>query len=423
MAISKDRTLCIRPSLADAGRWSIDTWLDATPYAAYQATLETFPSAEEAQKALPFVQADFAGKGGNLRTVREETNASRTRIPQVSMSEEELKKHLQKYIESSLEQVRKFSMASFFEPKNWVKTINALAARSPLVLSILTIVAVLFRSGFEHALAFVLPDKIDFLAPEALKAAPLIILLSTCFVQFSTGKVSIELDRVRQWLLLLVVQYKWDLEKVLGMMRTEFEQLDYASHVNRAWRFEKRNPASFTNVVAHLTQRMGGDSPERAERLVRDVLRDDFARKIQALAGVSGEADYDPAQLAVNPLKLLLSIESVNIILLGILGATPDHTSGSQGIVSSRRFHERIAVRAATAGTVVIAAIVATALALATHLAFKAAPWLFVADIAASLAVLGMILRRPFLIVGRRRYIPRGLELYEIGSALKLDIA
>jgi len=432
MIVSRNVTLCVRPSLTAIGRWSVDYWLDGNAKAAYQYGLNTYDSIEIARQAVMQAKDYLEANRNTVQIVENTRNASRDPIPAAQSTEDELKKHMEKYVEKSYEPARTMKAASFFEIGSWAKTVNALAQKSPLIFSLLTLTVLVFRGPLSKLLSSIplgkllfsfVPNELGLKPSQLLECAPLLILVTALYVRSRRRRESVELNRVRLWILQLAVFFDWDYFKFFGLITQEFGQLEYASYVDQVASVERRNPGSFTNVVNQLTSRLDGDSPDKTEKFVRTLVRDDFARKIQGLAGLGGEHDYNTRDLAVLPLHLLLSNNGVKTIAMGLIGATSDGAYGPAGVVSVKRDMEKAAVNGIKLGIVFILVVVVPALAWTTALSWKASVVLFTLDIIASLATLWLLMRRPVEVGFQHKFIPRGLELYECAGALKLDVA
>jgi hypothetical protein len=432
MIVSRHVTLCVRPCLAAAGRWSVDYWLDGSAQAAYQYGLNTYDSVEIARQTVIHSKAYLEANGNTVQVVEDTGNASRDLIPRLQATEDELTKHLQKYVEKSYEPARTMNAASFFEIGGWAKRVKALAKKSPVVFSLLTLAVLVFRGPLSKLLGSIplgkllfsfVPNELGLKPSQLLECAPLLILMTALFVRARRRRESIELNRVRVWILQLAVFFDWDYFKFFGLITKEFGQLEYASYVDQLASIERRNPGSFTNVVNQLTTRLPGDAPDKTEKFVRTLVRDDFARKVQGLAGLGGEHDYNARDLAVLPLHLLVSNNAVKTIAMGLMGTTSDGSFGPAGVASARREMERAAVNGIKLGMVLILAIVVPALAWTTALSLKASVVLFTLDVIASLATLWLMMRRPVEVGVQHKFIPRGLELHECAGALKLDVA
>jgi hypothetical protein len=432
LIVSRNVTLCVRPCLAAVGRWSVDYWFDGDAKAAYQYWLITFDSVEMARQGALQAKAELDAHGNTVQIFEENKNASRDSIPAVQATEDELSKHLQKYVEKSYEPVRTMNAASFFEIGSWAKRVNALAQKSPVVFSLLTLALLIFRGPLGRLLGSIplgkllfsfVPNELGLKPSQLLECAPLLILVTALYVRATRRKESVELNRVRVWILRLAVFFDWDYFKFLGLITKEFGQLEYASYVDQLASVEKRNPASFTNVVNQLTPKLDGDAPDKADKFVRTLVRDDFARKMQGLAGLGGEHDYNARDLAVLPLHLLLSNNAVKTVVMGLIGATTDGSFGPAGVLSARRDNERAAVTGVKLGIVLMLVVVGSALVWTTALAWKVSWVLFALDVVASLATFWLLMRRPVAVGFQHKFIPRGLELHECVGAMKIDVA
>src|SRR5580698_4672886 len=152
MIVSRNVALCVRPCLAAVGRWSVDYWSDGEVQAAYQYGLNTFDSVEIARQAALQDKGYLDANGNTVEIFEQSKNASRDSIPALQATEEELTKHLQKYVEKSYEPARTMNAASFFEIGGWAKSVNALAKKSPVIFSFLTLVALIFHGPLARLL-------------------------------------------------------------------------------------------------------------------------------------------------------------------------------------------------------------------------------------------------------------------------------
>jgi len=283
MTRSGNLTLCIRPSLSFPKRWSVDYWLEGRREAAYQASFVTFACPEEAREAAAQIKAAVGSGGDTVQIIEENENISRGTIAGSLESEEEIKKHLEKYLEKAFEPMRKFSLTNLFEIKNW----KAVATRSPHLLSLLILAALFFHGRLEKLLVSLIPGDLGLKASEVLLAAPIIILAATLLVDFERTRGSYQLDLVREWILKLTVFFSWDRGRFLALSRKELAQLEYASTVKMLESAGRRDPSSATNLLKHLHLK-----EDKQELLASRLLQGDFARKIQALAGMAAEKDY-----------------------------------------------------------------------------------------------------------------------------------
>jgi hypothetical protein len=291
MTVSGNATLCIRPSLAFCGRWSVDYWLNRHREAANQASLVIFGSPEESRRTASQTKATFEARGDTLHLIEKNKNVSRVTIPSSRELEEKIKKRLENYVEAAFEPLRKFSFSTFFDVTKWVKGIRATSLKSPHLLSLLILAALFFRGPLERLLVAVVPSELGLKAPQLLAGAPILILASALFAHFQRTRASSQLNRIREWILQRTVFFGWDRGRFLALTSKEFEKLEYASTVNLLASPVKRDPSSFTNLAHDLVSTREGSLAQETGQLVRDLLRDDFARKIQALAGLAGEQE------------------------------------------------------------------------------------------------------------------------------------
>lgn len=417
MTVPRNVTLCVRPCLAAAGRWSVDYWLDGRQGAAYQAGLVTYASIDEARKDALQFQANFAAKGDTVQLTEAQTNASLASIPKPTDSEEEIKKRLESYVEKYYEPAQSAITESLFDLKKVAKFIGDSATQSPLLLSGVVLITLIFRSRLE-LLASAIPGELGLKATSLLPAAPLLILVTTMLVYSRRRENSKRLGRIRLWVLQLAVHFGWERESFSGILKNEIARLEFASLADRLEAYERNNPISFTNLSERVRHRFEANAWGDSEVFTRGLVRDDFARKIQALAGLGGETGYRAKDLGILPFHLIVSRSSLTVLILGLLGATPDGTSGPAGIYASRGTHEKIALRSAIFSLLLIVGIIGLPLAWSTVLSLRVSHLLFACNVAASLLTLWLLLRRPLMLVFRHQYIPRGLELHECLGAL-----
>ncbi|MGA9667645.1 MAG: hypothetical protein WBQ94_00465 [Terracidiphilus sp.] len=416
-------TVCARPSLGAAGRWSVDYWQDGHPQAAYQAGLVTYDSAEQARQAAFQFKTYLEPRGCQVSVIEQATNGSQDSIPKPRESEDEIKKHLQSYIEKFSAPMRTTTIASFFEIQNWAKSVKALANKSTVLFSLLALAFLIFRGPLNRLIEAVIPNEFALKMPQLLEYAPMLLLLTTLGIHFRSQRESTQLNRVRVWVLQLAVYFGWDYYQFQDLLTKEFQQLDYASFADRFSDLEKRNPASFTNVLNEVAKRLEGSPGEKTDQFLKTLIRDDFARKIQALAGLGAEPEFKARNLALMPLHLILSNSAVKTIMLGFLGATPDRSYGPAGVEPSRVAQEKAALQAVKMGLIMIFVVVVPTLAWTTVLALKVSPLLFAADCVASLLTLAVVAKRASMIVFRRQLAVGGLDLHECAGAMKLDVA
>jgi hypothetical protein len=416
-------TVCARPSLGAAGRWSVDYWEYGHPQAAFQAGLVTYDSLEQARQEAFQFKAYWEQFGSQTSVIEESRNSSQGSIPKPRESEEEIKKHLQSYIEKFFEPVRTTTIAGFFEVESWAKNVKALAKKSTLLFSLLTLAFLIFRGPLDRLVVAVIPNEFALRMPQLLEYAPLLLLLTTLGIHFRSQRDSAQLNRIRVWVLQLAVYFGWDYDKFQDLLTKEFQHLDYASFADRFSDLEKRNPASFTNVLDQVAIRLEGSPGEKTDQFLKTLIRDDFARKIQALAGLAAERKFKVRDLALMPLNLVFSNNAVKVIMLGFLGATPDHSSGPAGVQPSRVAQEKSAVLTMRLSVLIIFVIIVPALIWTTVLALKVSPLLFTADCIASLVTLAVVAKRALGAVFPHRLALGGLDLHECAGAMKLDVA
>jgi hypothetical protein len=311
MTMSDKITLAIRPSLAFPKRWSIDFWHNSRVEATYQAALFTYDSPDEAASEAANIQLGLEARGVEITRVKCDSNASRT-IELPRENEEAIAKHLEAHVKRSFSFLKKFSLATLFDITSWAKGLKAVASRSPHVLSLIVLGTLFFRGPFERLLRSIVPKELELSPDVLLASAPLLLFVVTYFTYLKRVQMSNQLDRVRQWILQLVVLYGWDHVQVRTLVSKELAELEYASVMNIIDPASRQSPSSFSNLVQALGGKLDRKSGEGARDLVDVLLRDDFARKIQALAGMAAEPDYRPKQLGIIPLYFLLSISSVN---------------------------------------------------------------------------------------------------------------
>jgi len=416
-------TLCARPSLGVAGRWSVDYWQDRQPKAAFHAGLVTYDSAEQAKQAAFQFKAYLERDGSQVSVIEQARNSSLDSIPKPIESEEDIKKHLQGYIVKYFEPFRTTTISSFFEIGDWAKNMKAFAKKSTLLFSLLTIASLIFRGPLDRLIAAAIPNEFALKMPQLLEYAPILLLLTTLSVHFRSQRTSAQLNRIRVWVLQLTVYFGWDYYKFQDLLTKELQQLDYASFADRFSDIEKHNPASFTNVLNQVAKRLEGIPGEKTDQFLKTLVRDDFARKVQALTGLGAEPGFKARDLALMPLHLILSNNAVKVIMLGFLGATPDHSYGPEGVQPSRAAQDKAAMQAVRLGLLMVFLVIVSALVWTTVLALQVSQMLFTVDCIASLLTLGLVAKRASEIVFRRRIVLGELDLHECAGAIKLEVA
>ena len=407
-------TVAIRPSLALPKRWSVDYWQDDRVEAAYQVSLLTFDSAKAAAPAAAKIQSDFEAAGVQVTRVQSDANPSRVIRQPPCASEEELSKHLEAYVKDAFAPLTKITLASLFDLENLTKILKALATKSPHVLSLIILGALFFRGFFQRLLESIVPKELGLSFTELLAASPILLLVVTAYVYLARARVSSQMDRVRQWILQAVVSYGWDHTRFREFVRKELAKIEFANVCNYFDEANRRDPISFSNLIQTLGKTIeakDGDYREFAGML----LRDDFARKIQALAGIGGEPDYRPKHLAVLPFHLLLSLSAIRSTILGIT-----HAAVIKSIEMSRQYHEGMILIGFMIGAIVSLLLLAPALIWTTSLAWSISGWLFAIDVAAAVVTVLLLIIRPLAVAFRRKYVPRGLGLHECAGALNV---
>lgn len=429
--MSSQITLAIQPSLALPERWSVDYWYNDRPKAVYQAGLFTFESRGEAETAAANMQSNLESRGMKVTAVHFDTNASKTIVSRSSdETEEEIAKRLQDYVKSAYSPIQKLSLSSLFDVSNWPKWLKAIVSGSPHVLSLIVLAALLFRGSFERLLGFVMPKELDLGTTMLLASAPLLLLATTLSVYFKRARLSSQLDRVKNWILHAVIFYGWDEYRFRSLVRKELAGLEYASALNMFEQLNQQDPSSFDDLARTFDQSADREGLATAlvslndqkqltttERfllkVVTTLVRDDFARKVQALAGMSGEPDYRPAQLAILPFHVLISFD-VNPTMLGLL-------NGNIAIASSKTFHEdRLKVGMMLFLLLTTFLAICPALVWSTALSWRVSSMLFIFNIAASALTIFLLSWRPVEVAFKHRFIPRGLSLHECAGALNL---
>jgi hypothetical protein len=233
--------------------------------------------------------------------VQEETNVSRDGITKPQESEEEISKNLAKYIENSYKIIRTFTVGNFFDVANLLKFIKAATTRSPHLLSLLALVALLFGGPVQNFFSRILPKELGLDGPHLLGASALLVAAAALWVHYARARMSIQEDKIRQWIVQLSIIYGWKTDRFVGLLQKELQQLDYASFVNLAQTLVQRDPTSVTNLLKRLPIKEGSGRQEDISQLFSQISNEDFARKIQALTGVAGEPGYRPKYLAVRP--------------------------------------------------------------------------------------------------------------------------
>jgi hypothetical protein len=320
------------------------------------------------------------------------------------------------------------SLADAFNVANWGTGLKAIVTGSPVSLSLVVLLAIAFRGTVGPFLVSILPAEFGVAVPQVLPASPLLILTTTLLVHFRQTRASSQLDRVRVWILQLTVFFGWQRERFVEMAKNEFHKLEFASFINVVKGLNQRDPSSLTKLFEQLAANVSGVQPQVERQIdtkapveqtsVADLpsilLRDDFARKIQALAALGRERNYKPRRLAVSPLLLLLSLNSVRATMQGLLGGKIG------GIEQSQVFHEGMTIIGVMLGTLWIAAITLAALVWTSALAWQISAPLFAADLSASVITMWLLTARPVEVAFKRNYIPRGLGLHECIGAIAI---
>ena len=403
-------TLAIRPSLAFPERWSVDYWQNNNVAAAYQAALLTFDFPEAAETAAANVQLTLQKQGAEITRVKHDSNASREIGQFPCKSEEEVTKHLEAYVKGSFSPLQKLSLAKLFDITNWSKGIKALVSNSPHFLSLLILATLLLRGPFDRLLRSVVPKELDLSSAEILASAPLLLLAATLHVYMKRVRLSTQLDRVRQWILQATISYGWDRKRFEALASKELAGLEFASVTNSFEATNRRDPSSLSNLTRAL-----GKKVEKPTELVEAVLRDDFARKIQALSGMASEPDYQPKQMAIFPYHLLISLGSVRTTIIGLLEGG-DISSAE----SSKLFHEGMTIIGMMLGLVLSMAVICPTLIWTTILSWHVSPLLFGFDVIASLATVWLLTSRGLAVALRRSFLPKGLNLQDCAGAFNV---
>jgi hypothetical protein len=402
-------TLAIRPSLAFPKRWSIDYWEDDHVDAAYQAMLVTYESPDEAAKVEAAAQLSFEKQGAEVSRVQIDSNSSRRNGEPADETEEEISKRLEAHVKSIFLPLQTLTLASLFDITRWGKGLKAVVTGSPLILSLLILVALLIRGPFERLLASIVPKGLNLNSAELFASAPLLLLVTTLYVYLRRAQISSQLDRVRQWILQLVISYGWDRDRFQKLGERELKGLEYSTVVDILEEANKRDPSSYCKLIQALGKNLKDD-----RELAAMVLRDDFARKIQALAGIAAEPDYRPSRLAISPFLLLISLASVKATTKGLLLGT------ESSVAAYRAFSEAMVLIGSMIAILISLLAICPTLVWTTALSWRVSSLLFISDVFASALTVWLLTRRPLLVIFRRSFVPKGLGLNECMGALNI---
>ncbi len=393
-------TLAVRPSLASPERWSVDYWHDDRVEAAYQAALLTYASHDEATKTAANIQSALETQNIKVTSVQLDSNASRTIVKQWGVeTEEEITRRFEDYLKSAFSPLQKLSGSNVFDITNWSKALKAMAGGSPHLLSLLVLGVLLFRGPFERLLNSIMPSELNLTADSVLASVPLLLLVITVRVYFKRARLSSQLDRVRKWILQAVVSYGWDRDRFRKLLTKEIGALEYASIAEFLEQANEQDANSSGKVMNETL----------SAEFESSLLRDDFARKVQALAGISGEPDYRPNQLAIFPYQILLSLNSIKLTMSALL-------QGKNFSVAPYKVFSGKLIFAAMLGLFISLLIISPALVWTTALSWQLSRVLFIVNLAASLLTILLLTWRPLFVAFKHRYLPRGLSLYECDS-------
>src|SRR5271157_133697 len=407
----KNITLSVRPSLAFPSRWSVDWWDDTNPEAAFQASLKTFDTAEKAYKSAEQIKVTLESRGSAVRLIQENKNISRELIPKPVDTEEDIITNLKEHIEKTLEPLANISIASFFDLANWDQVIKDMALKSPVSLSILVLIVLLFRGLLDKLLESIIPSVLGLNAAQIIAGAPLLVLISALYAYFYRSRISNQLDRAREWILQLTIFFGWDRNRFREIMLKELGHLEYASSMNQIKSFNKKDPTSLPRLLKTLDEKYVKLNDEDVNQLGIELLRDDFAKKIQALTGLGKQNGYNPKDLAISPNLLIMSNLSVNTILLGFLSGKPN------GITLTQQFYDRMTIIGMLIGFLIDLIIIVPALVLTNIIAFNVSPFMFIVDLIASFLAVWLFANRPLRIIFGRQFIPQGLFLEECAGS------
>jgi hypothetical protein len=176
----------------------------------------------------------------------------------------------------------------------------------------------------------------------------------------------------------------------------------------------QRDPNSYSKLVQALGKNLEDHKDKVTHQLAADLLRDDFARKIQALAGMAAEPDYWPKQLAIFPLHLLISLNSVKSTILGLLQGR------DSSVAWSKEFHEGMTLLGMMFGLLLSLLVISPTLVWTTALSWQISPLLLLLDIIACALTVLLLTRRPVAVAVRRSFVPKGLALHECLGALNI---
>jgi hypothetical protein len=405
-------TLTTRPSLAFPNRWSVDWWYADQINAASQAATVTFESKEEAVAAADNIQATLEKQGASIIRSSQDSHVSRTLIPSLCATEEELTKNLEAYVKSAFTPLQKVSMAQFFDLTKWPKGLQAVTSKSPHILSLLFLLALLFGDSLQKLLEAVVPKELGLTGDRLLASAPLLLGIVTVHVYLLRVRMSRQMDRLRQWILQAAVSYGWDRSRFQALLHKEISSLEYASFRSFVEDLSRRDPNSLEKLTSNLgVQAEASDG--QAEKLVGILLQGDFAKKIQALAGVAYEPGYQAKNLAIMPFHLIITFNSVRTNVLGLLGG-----GQASSVEGSIRFHEGMTLLGMMLGLVFSLLIVCPTLIWATVLSWHLSLVWFTLNVAASILTIWLLSARGLAVIIWRKYIPRGLYVHDCVGAL-----
>lgn len=419
--MSHQITLAVRPSLALPERWSVDFWYDNNIEAAYQAAILTFDSSDDAAAEAASIQSTLQAQGLNVTCVRLTSNASRAIVERAAVeTEEEITKLLENYVKEIFAPLKSLSVSNVFNITNWPSFLKTLATGSPHVLSLLVLAVLLFRGPFERLLNSIVPAELNLDVATVVTSAPILLLLTTLHVYYKRARLSSQLDRVTKWILAAVVRYGWDHSRFFTLKQKELAGLEYASLANIFEVDYSRNPTSFDEIMrlsGLSLKEMDENTAAKAQLfgvIVSTVCRDDFAKKVQALAGISREPGYQPEQMAILPFHLLTSLQSIESTMLAL-------SEGKKFLVEfSERSHKGSFIATAIVPLFLSLLPICLAIVWTTALSWRVSLILFTANVVASTLIILLLTWRPLSVLLRHRFIPRGLNLLECSDALNV---
>jgi hypothetical protein len=306
--------LAVRPSLADPARWSVDFWSAERPRAAYQASFFSYPSPQEAARAAQVLQAHFEGQGLTVSQTHFLYNASRDEVPAGNESEEDIKKHLEKGSSHPLQ----LDATKLLNPGEWPKLVKLSMVGHPRLLSVVVIAALALGGTFEEVFRSLALGGLETGWKGLLACSPLAIAAAALLSRVRGGLNQIQdvnqAETLRRWILELVVHHGWDRDRFMAEQRKVFEEGRISYPVRRLLAALEGAPETLTPHHERLPA-AAAKRGQSVEELVRQLLKDDFGRKIQAFVGAYAERAYGRRWPVIpNPMALLTSTSTVKMV-------------------------------------------------------------------------------------------------------------